>query len=110
MRDSESKLSSLRLRKPVIKLFFITAVHDEFLTVLQTVVLEVGVVMGVDTLSIDVGVVMYHQDEVGSDVYIELASPEMVLLCHFEGFDGILGEACFLAVPVTPVSCDGYLV
>ena len=53
--------------------------------------------------------VVDDQDEVGSHVDVELAAPESMFLRKLQGLDGILGESGFLAVPITPVGCYGYL-
>ena len=75
----------------------------DLLAVLQTAVLEVGVVVIPDAHPVDVGVVVDKHDEVGCDVYIELAAPQSVLLSQFKRFDGVLGIAGLLAFPESSV-------
>ena len=62
--------------------------------------------MGVDALALDGGVVVDDQHEVGGDVDIELAAPEVVLLGKFKRLDGVLGIAGFFTVPVATVGGD----
>lgn len=80
----------------------------QFLTVLEAVILEVGVVVGLDIHALDVPVVVDHKHEVGGHVHVELTAPEVVLLGELEGLDGVLGVAGLLAVPEAPVGGDGY--
>ena len=75
----------------------------DLLAVLQAAVLEISVVVIPDAHPVDVRIVMHEHNEVGSDVNIELAAPQPVLLRQFKRFDGVLGVPGLLAVPKSSV-------
>ena len=63
--------------------------------------------MSVDTLALDIPVVMDDNHQVRGDVDIEFAAPQIVFLGHLQRLDGILGESSLFAVPIAPVGGYG---
>ena len=66
--DQDGLLALFSLREILVQ-------RRDFLAVLETAVLEVGVVVVPDPYSVDVRVVVNHHYEVGCDMHVEFTSP-----------------------------------
>ena len=82
----------------------------DFLSVAKADIRKVGSVVVLEIHSVYLAVVINHKFAVLGHIDIELTSPETEVLSCCKGCDGVVGSSALLALPITAMRNNTYLM